>query len=375
MSHAMPPSGPRERRLHLMSLVIAAAMLAVALLACHTARGAEHAAVYTVHSGPIPSGQPDTNVLVVTHLYTLSLDVETKLATWCAFRVTDASQYGRNSLNRNWRHEFTDGTLEDSDYTGSDYQRGHLAPLASFRADADASQLNWTGNVAPQTRQLNAGPWLDMEDLSRELAKAHGRVMVTVGPLYEQPMPGLPAADEPHRVPSHYWAIIRVPEYDTVHAWIMPQSCDRGDPLEQFETTAAEISQRSGLTFNHHRRISAMSPPAGKLSQRIVIESPVKTRKASGQVVINSWEPLHSKNLPASYEPVSGGESVRGMQIVASAKCLFETRWLPNVTTECRIRWITGNPDPAAAPVLHIAAVDDPDGLRRSLAIQVRREE
>ena len=115
--------------------------------------------------------------------------------------------------------------------------------------------------------------------------------------------------------------------------------------------------------------------PAGNLNQRIVIERPVTTRQASGQRVTDSWQPIHSRQLPASYQPVSGGETVRGMQMVATTKALFTVRWLPGVDTTCRVRWITGATSAANAPVLYLSAVDDPDGLRAVLALQARAAE
>ncbi|TWU67306.1 Nuclease precursor [Crateriforma conspicua] len=233
------------------------------VLACISLLGAvavvkadDHAAVFTVHSGAIPTGQPERNVLVVTDVYTLSLDPETKLATWCAYRVTPASIEGRNQIGRNWLNRYPDATLEHQDYAGSDYQMGHLAPLASFKADPNAYQLNWMGNVAPQRPELNVGPWLDVEKLARDAATLHGRAMVTVGPLFERDMPPLPAATESHRVPSHYWAIIRAPDKpvaddaaDHAKAFIVPQDCDVTDPPERFRVTVDEISRRSGLQF------------------------------------------------------------------------------------------------------------------------------
>ncbi|WP_409997380.1 head-tail adaptor protein [Crateriforma conspicua] len=121
-----------------------------------------------------------------------------------------------------------------------------------------------------------------------------------------------------------------------------------------------------------------MPSPAGKLNHRIVIESPVKTRKPNGQVIIDSWRPLHRGRLPASYQVVSGGETVRGVRMESTTKILMHTRYVPKVNTECRVRWITGA-DAAAVtagdaeiPILHLSAVDDPDGLRFELMLQCR---
>tara|TARA_R110002049_G_scaffold59417_3_gene160691 strand:+ start:2695 stop:3072 length:378 start_codon:yes stop_codon:yes gene_type:complete len=122
-----------------------------------------------------------------------------------------------------------------------------------------------------------------------------------------------------------------------------------------------------------------MGVPAGNLNQRIVIEKPIKADNAAGRSVVESWQAIHCRNLPASYKAVSGGEIVRGMQIVSGASALFETRWLdlesdPSVQpTEHRLRWITGSKKPENAPVFGINHVENPDGVRTMLAIQCNR--
>lgn len=205
--------------------------------------------VWSVHTGMIPIGHCTDAVLVFTDLFALALNPTTKFADWVAYRVTAASQAGRNSIARNWVHRYPEGTLEASDYRHSGYSMGHLCPLASVRADADAWQVNWTGSIAPQRQELNAGPWLKFEDFTRELARVHGLAMVAVGPLYELPMPPMAECDEPHTVPSSYWARVQVPSTSQQHAWIVPQSAEQRDPLQWYEVTADEVEARSGVSL------------------------------------------------------------------------------------------------------------------------------
>jgi DNA/RNA endonuclease G (NUC1) len=223
--------------------------------------------IWTIHTGQAPTGAAESDVFVSTSLYALSLNGQTKVATWCGYRVTAASQSGRNSLNRNWIHLYPDLTLESSDYLHSGYAMGHLCPLASVRADADAFEVNWTGAVAPQRQSLNAGPWLRFEELSRKLAREHGVVFVLCGPLYETQTQPLAKADEPHVVPSHYWGRIHVPATDDVFCYVMPQECEQGAELAEFFVQPQECCFRSGLVLCHDRKCEVCDGCSGGESE------------------------------------------------------------------------------------------------------------
>ncbi|MEM0924770.1 MAG: DNA/RNA non-specific endonuclease [Planctomycetota bacterium] len=209
--------------------------------------------LWSVHTGQIPQRHPKRNskstLLVFTDLYACELDRSTRFADWVGYRVTAASQFGRNSINRNWVHRAKDDTIEAQDYEHSGYSMGHLCPLASVRADADAWQANWTGVVAPQRQELNAGPWLGMERMTRSLAIKHSVVMVACGTLYEQDMPPLKNCDEDHVVPSHFWARVHIPDSGETIAWIMPQSADRHEPEADFRVSLDELDRRARYVF------------------------------------------------------------------------------------------------------------------------------
>lgn len=202
--------------------------------------------VVTVHADQLPRGASPGDVLAIGHHYVASLDPVAKVATWCAYRVTDAEASSRNQIGRNWLHGFEGITLEADDYAGPEYDMGHLVALASFSGSRYAHELNWTGIVAPQTPELNRGPWLKLEYLARELARDHPSVGVVCGPLFESDLGTLPAADEPHAIPSHYWAVL-TPEGGDPSAWIVPQGCGRSDPIDAFAVDLADVERRSGL--------------------------------------------------------------------------------------------------------------------------------
>ena len=200
--------------------------------------------IYTAHAAQLPVGASDDNLLLFGHLYTLSLNPKTKFADWVAFRAREVDAASRNSIARNWLHALPDQTLESSDYRGPEYDIGHLAPLATFKASQFAYELNFLGNCAPQTPNLNRGPWLKLETRVRDLTENHDHVDVLVGPLYERPMAPLPNCDEPHKVPSHFWAMIK-PKGQKPECWVVDQDCERSDAPQTL--SIAELEKRTGL--------------------------------------------------------------------------------------------------------------------------------
>lgn len=150
--------------------------------------------------------------------YTLHNNPITKFADWVAYRLDSASVTGDAELKRKWKTDprLPDGkTLSPSDYKGANaalnVDRGHQAPLASFKGRDCWGTTNFLSNITPQKAPLNQGPWKNLEGKVRQLAKKY-TVYVITGPLYEREMELLPNAALPHKVPSGYWKIIVVLE-------------------------------------------------------------------------------------------------------------------------------------------------------------------
>lgn len=205
---------------------------------------------YSVHQSRLPAAttvDPD-QVRVTSHLYTLAINPKTKIADWACYRATAADHASRNSIERRWINALGSITLEHQDYRGDRYDMGHLVPLGTFKASIYAWELNWVGNIAPQTPELNRGCWNKLEQRIRDLTQDHEYVDVCVGPLYERKMAPLDAADEPHTVPSHYWCLVR-PKDSEASAYIMPQAIDSKADPDRFRVSLQEIERRTALDF------------------------------------------------------------------------------------------------------------------------------
>jgi endonuclease G len=210
-----------------------------------------------------PTGTAPTNDLIIRDAYAMSTNDESKFADWVAYRLDATTAEGNAATDRNWKADpwlAEDETLEPDpdDYRGAHealhVDRGHQAPLASFKGTDYWPETNYYSNITPQYSDLNRGPWKRLEEAVRELARAGNVVYVITGPLYEREMPPLPHCDEPHRVPSGYWKIIARQtgdDCDTVHitAFIFDQETPGDADVEAYATTVDEVEERTGLDF------------------------------------------------------------------------------------------------------------------------------
>ena len=73
---------------------------------------------------------------------------------------------------------------ELSDYEGSGYDRGHMAPNADFASRKPQAESFSLANMVPQVHENNAGVWAGIEGAARQLAATEGEIYVISGPAF-----------------------------------------------------------------------------------------------------------------------------------------------------------------------------------------------
>lgn len=205
-----------------------------------------------------PKAQQQQSQIIHRPIYSLSYNPVTKFAHWVAYRVTKKT-IGKGAKRR-WRQDpdLRPGTaLSPGDFKRAHAQlgtdRGHLVPLASFGGTGLSHLTNYLSNITPQKSALNQGPWLDLEKAVRRLAKQArtSAVWVAAGPLFERPMPRLPATRKSHAVPSGYWKVIAT-DGDAgwrLSAFIFDQNAHRQADYcaARFRSTLSAVEARSKI--------------------------------------------------------------------------------------------------------------------------------
>ncbi len=137
---------------------------------------------------------------------------------------------------------------ELSDYKGSGYARGHMAPAGDMSNPTAMAQSFSLANMVPQNPAQNSGAWSKIEqDTRRYVLRAKGNVFVITGPVFGPDSQTVGANRV--RVPTHLFKLV----YDesTGKAWAhwQPNSEDAraGRPISY-----AELTQRVGMQLLPH---------------------------------------------------------------------------------------------------------------------------
>ncbi len=206
--------------------------------------------------GGLPRTQTEGEELrvLVNQGYVVGYSDVLGVARWAAYRVVDLPRIPpaparpeRFTVDRR-----TAARVEPQVYTGSGYDRGHLAPnfAIATRYGAVAQRETFLmSNIVPQRHGLNAGLWQDLEQrIATSYPARYGEVWVFTGPVLG-PAPARLRGRV--AVPEAFFKII-VDEQDgrlRTLAFLVPQETSTQADPARYLTTIAEIETRTGLDF------------------------------------------------------------------------------------------------------------------------------
>lgn len=127
---------------------------------------------------------------IVTHSgYSLSYNEEHEQANWVAYELTSAETIKVFERTDKFLLDYKVKTFtaNDKDYSGSGYDRGHLAPASDMGWSSTAMAESFCySNISPQTASFNRGVWKRLENLIRSWAVEYQSIyIVTSGVLTE----------------------------------------------------------------------------------------------------------------------------------------------------------------------------------------------
>lgn len=136
-------------------------------------------------SNATPDVANENNYLMHKPQYSLSYNRSRATANWVAWRL-DSSWIGSASRQDDYRPDpdLPAGwyRVEDTDYSGSGYDRGHMCPSGDrTRSIIDNSATFLMTNMVPQYGPNNQGPWEKFETYIRTLAAAGNEIYIYSG--------------------------------------------------------------------------------------------------------------------------------------------------------------------------------------------------
>ena len=132
-----------------------------------------------------PSGTPE----IILHRtgYTSSYNRTTKQPNWVAWHLTKEHVQGTIRRASNAWHEDSQvpkPRVNNYDYKGSGWSRGHMCPAGDNKWSRDAMYETFLySNVCPQHPRLNSGDWNEIEIACRRWAERFGDVYIVCGPV------------------------------------------------------------------------------------------------------------------------------------------------------------------------------------------------
>lgn len=185
--------------------------------------------------------------------YTVSYNMLTKTPEWVAYVLTAEETYGEALREGKFFRKDERIPLpqaDDSDYRGSGWTRGHLAPAADFRWDDEAMwETFYFTNCCPQDEELNNGIWNTLEKKCRKWARDNHYIYIVSGPIYGSNRYGT-IGNSHVRVPDSFFKAILMINHSGHHAigFIMENSPNNGS-LQSCAMSIDELEEITGLDF------------------------------------------------------------------------------------------------------------------------------
>lgn len=159
----------------------------------------------------------------------------------------------RPDFHADWR---TLWPVKTDSYSGSGYDRGHMAPnyaIAAVHGRSAQVDTFLMSNMTPQRPNLNRQLWQRLEEsVMDHFAPRFERLQVITGPIFpESFMDNVFNRVGFVEVPEAFYKIIVAPhnEAPLALAFIMPQDVRGNEPLGDYLVTINEIEDRTGLNF------------------------------------------------------------------------------------------------------------------------------
>ena len=186
--------------------------------------------------------------------FALAHNSERKTAVWVAEHLTKEKVAGQLQRTDNFAPDpdLPPGKrAEVSDYKGSNYDRGHMAPSGDMRWDMEAMRQSfYLSNITPQVGPaMNRGIWKVLEEKVRTWASQRGELYVYTGPIYAPDEPRVVIGPNQVAAPTHFYKVIFDPVRVEAIAFIMPNTELRTEDMPQYIVTVSEVEQVTGLNF------------------------------------------------------------------------------------------------------------------------------
>ncbi len=180
-----------------------------------------------------------------------SYNKDKKIPNWVAYELTKQKTQGNIKRNERFIADpvVKGGMANNSDYSRSGFDKGHMAPAADMKWSNEAMKESfYFSNVCPQHPELNRRKWKTLEDKVREWAVADSAILIICGPVTNKKSPVIGKSRV--TVPSKFFKVILSLHGSTPKAIGFIFKNERAiAPLRNYAVSIDSIEQLTGLDF------------------------------------------------------------------------------------------------------------------------------
>jgi len=209
----------------------------------------------------------NTNASVITHLeipkttpndkiikhtgYSLLYNENHEQASWVAYELTKEETNKRFKRANKFVEDplVTTGSANNADYSGSGYDRGHMAPAADMGwSSVTMTESFYYSNMSPQVPAFNRGIWKSLEELVRSWAIENEAVYVVTGPVLTKGLPTI--GSDRVTVPKYYYKVILDYTEPGIKGigFLLPNA-GSNEPLQSFAVSIDSVESVTGIDF------------------------------------------------------------------------------------------------------------------------------
>ena len=191
---------------------------------------------------------------IISHTaYTLKYSEQHEQASWVAYTLKSSHTSGTVGRTDDFRKDYKvkTGSASLSDYKGSGYDRGHLAPAGDMKWSSTAmSESFYMSNMSPQLPGFNRGIWKKLESTVRNWASDNGEIHVVTGPILTGSYPSI--GSNQVSIPNYYYKVIldyKEPELKGIGFILLHEKSNSS--LKSFAVSIDEVERKTGIDFYH----------------------------------------------------------------------------------------------------------------------------
>ena len=202
--------------------------------------------VFTQDYSPKSSGE-----IVKHNYYSLSYNEYHEQANWVYYKLNNLMLLGTTKRTNNFRTDYniSSKSSSPSDYRGSGYDRGHLAPAGDMKINSRAmSESFLMSNISPQNPSFNRGGWKKLESLVRMWSRNRASYVTTGGVLNSNSYRKI--GKSKISVPTQFYKVIFIPSENKMIAFLMPNQKIENS-LKNYVVSVDHIEEITGIDFHH----------------------------------------------------------------------------------------------------------------------------